>query len=700
MKKEMKTKAVALFGIYLMISLTIFTAYSMNMVSAADPTVPAPTPTKTGVLSTLGKLTSKDVRSSEYYGGLYYFDVRQENRANSEGYKDAISNWWKAQGGFGKYLMSQFKSLGMGALKGYLINTILGNKYAKSFSKLSAQYWIKEGVCYVILGTGTAGAGLFQKNICDNAGALIPILTCTVQTYVQTNVIANNACIPVSAQEMSVPTGFQNCEKCQGDSFPCTPQRCQALSADSSCVYDAYAEKCFPDPNKVKNCDKTSGTPLSITQLNNVSITSSNQYLKNNITYGDVSFDVEMKTNVAAECRYTTNKSIGWANMISMNSDQTFQTHTTAMDISDPTRSTYYYYVMCQDSCRKQIFSNIVEAKLDKAPKPDNQGPVIVDKFPLPDLPIEGGLNNRRETTMIIKTDEPSECKYKRWPIAESMESFVGSVEQIEKVASTLVGAGANEQTLESELSLTGLSYTDGNLTMMPPGTGQFSTTHTVNFTGSKALNNSEIYAFVVLCKDAAGNVGEVPGVIRFRVSKPFKVTIKEPTDTTMEPQPEVLVSTEKGSACGYSIDSKPVYTNMTSFGSTGFTEHSTTIEQILSYGQHKLYVTCFDSDNLDISSAEKTFNLLRDNQAPQIIRAYKDADTLFIATNELTSCQYSIKQFTYGQGSDMTENSPNSKTHRMDWRPSTVYYIKCKDRFGNEMSSTLRTTRDDAVAV
>lgn len=693
--KEMK--ATALFGIYLMISLTVFTAYSMNLVSAADTGTPAP---KTGVVSSVTKLTSTSVQSSEYYGGLYYFDVRQSNRANSEGYKDAISNWWKAQGSLSKYLVSQFKSMGTAALKGFLINTIFGKKYTKYFSATSPQYWISKGVCYAIKGSAAAAVGLFDNSICDNVGVLLPILTCTVQTYVNTNVIANNVCLPVYAQEMEgIPTGYDNCEKCQEDSFPCTATRCEALSADSECVYNTYSEKCYPDPEAIKNCDKTSGTPLSITQMNNATITSSNQYTKNNITYGDVSFDVEMKTNIASECRYTSNKSVGWANMITMDSDLTYKTHTVSMDISDPTRTNYSYFVLCQDSCRKQIFSQIVEAKLGKASKPDNEGPVIIDKYPLPDLPIEGGLNGKRETTMIIKTDEPSECKYKRWPIAESMESFIGTVEQIEQVASTLVGAGASEETLESELSLTGLDYNDGNLTIMPVS-GQYTTTHTINFTGSKALNNGEIYAFVVLCKDANGNVGEIPGVVRFRVSDPFKVTINEPEDTIMEPQPEIGVSTARGSSCGYSIDTKPIYTNMTVFENTGFSSHSTTIEQILSYGQHKLYVTCFDSDNLDIASAEKTFTLLRDNQAPQIVRAYKDSDTLFIATNELTSCQYSIKQFTYGQGSETTENSPNSKTHRMDWIADKVYYIKCKDRFGNEMSSTLRTTRDDTVSV
>ncbi|MBU2522813.1 MAG: hypothetical protein KKE23_00800, partial [Nanoarchaeota archaeon] len=639
-----------------------------------------------------------NVQSSQYYGSLYYFPVRQKTKAHSTDYSDALSNWWKAQGSWNRYLKRHFATMGLGMLKGFLLNTILGQKFAERWNMLSAQFWISKGVCAALWPSTSATALWKIGDICNEKfnKALLPILTCSIQTYVNGRVLSNNVCFPVTAQEMSVPTGFGNCEKCQDDAFPCTAQRCSALSADSSCVHDPYAQKCWPNPEKLKACDKTSGTPLKITQINNVSITPSNQYSKTGILYADLSFNVELNTNIAAECRYTLNKSAGWSGMTAMNVDRSYKTFTASVDVSDPLKKTNYYYVLCQDTCRKQIFSQIVEMKLEKADKPDIEGPVIIEKYPLPDFPIEGGLNNRREISLLVKTDEPAECKYKRWPVAESMDSFVGSLNDIERVASTLVGAGASEQTLESELSLTGLDYDSVNLTIMGPGRDQFALEHYVNFIGSESLNNNEIYAFVVLCKDKTGNIGEIPGVIRFKVSQPFKVTINEPRDTTMEPQPEIEVSTDRSSACGYGIDVKPVYTNMTSFENTGFSQHSTTIERILSYGQHKLYVTCFDSDKLDISSAERTFNLLRDNRAPQIVRAYKDADTLFIATNELTSCQYSIKQFTYGQGSDMTENYPNSKTHRMDWRADTTYYIKCKDRFGNEKADTLRTTKSE----
>jgi hypothetical protein len=231
----------------------------------------------------------------------------------------------------------------------------------------------------------------------------------------------------------------------------------------------------------------------------------------------------------------------------------------------------------------------------------------------------------------------------------------------------------------------------------MNPSSG-FVNEHYVNFTGANALNNSKIYAFVVLCVDEKGNIGEIPGVIRFKVSRPFKVTINEPKDTTLEPQPSIDVSTDQGSVCGYSIDTRELYNNMTLFERTGYSSHETTVDKILSYGSHKLYVTCFEEDDLNIASQEKTFSILRDSQAPQVIRAYKDAETLFIATNELTACQYSVKQFTYGQGSEMTDNNPYSKTHRADWRPDTTYYVRCKDRFGNEMSSTLKTTKTSEV--
>ena len=657
----------------------------------ADAAVPAPSRVSQAS-QTLSTITKQNVQNAQYYGGLYSFDVRQSTKANSEGYVDALTNWWKAQGGFGGYLLSHFKALGLGLLKGWLLKTVLG-KYAKVFKITSAQFWISRGVCYMFMGSAAAASGFLDNNVCDSS-VLVPIMTCSLQTYMQSNVLSNNACIPADPRDMSVPTGYQNCERCQDDAFPCTPARCQALSADSACVYDTYAQKCYPDPEKVKNCANTAGTALSIREINNGTL-SSQRFIGSNITYGDVSFDTELKTNLASECRYTLNKTAGWDNMKPLTADQTFEVHGASLDISNPTMQNFSYFALCQDSCRKQSFSPIIEIDLQKAPKPDTQGPVITYKYPLPDFPIEGGLNGKREVSLIINTDEPSECKYKRWPVAEGIDSFVGNLEEIQKVASTLVGAGANEQTLESELSLTGLDYNGTNWTMMPPGTGQFNAQHVVNLTGNSALNNSEIYAYVVLCRDSSGNVAEIPGIIRFKVSDPFKVDITSPADTTIEPQPEIDVSTGKAATCAYSIDVKQLYMNMTVFDSTGFTGHSTTMNKIQSYGQHRLYVTCYDSNDINIASDEKFFNVLRDTQAPAVVRAYKDADTLFMATNELTSCQYSVKQFSYGQGSDMTDNTPYSFTHRADWRPDTTYYIKCKDRFGNEMSSTLKTTKE-----
>ncbi len=668
---------------------------------------PAGQPSPAPPLATLVReFREADVRPSEYYGGLYYFPVRQETETHSGNYFQTIDNWWQAQGQLGGFLLHQFSSLGKGLLVQMTLAFVLRDK-AEVFSIFTPQHYLRKMAC-AMLAPYTGGLG--EEACSKNAKYIAPILSCSIQTYAQTNVLANNACVPVGAQGMlGVESGFGQCSRCQEDSFPCTAERCQALSRDSSCVYDPYEEQCFPDPEKIKSCDAVGSAKPVIFEVNSTAVPANKIVTIRDISYESLQYDLNLDTSIASECRYTVNKNESWANMSRFRSDRNLKEHDATLSISDPTRSNFTYFALCQSSCNKASFSDIVEIRLQKAPKPDVVGPVIIDKVPANDRPVEGGPvpPGRKEITISIETDEPAECKWKEWPLAEGIDGFVGEVQSLERIAGQLVDAargGASEQTLDSELALTGLRYDDPNMTLTGPA-GNFSTKHNVEFKGTKtatnfgALNNSKIYAFVFLCKDRQGNVGEVPGLVRFKVSKPFKVMINEPRNNTVESKPKIRVTTERRSVCRYSVENKLLYEDMDSFDRTGGSSHETIISRLLSYGTHRLFVTCFDEDGYDISSAEQSFNVILDRTNPRIIRAYKDAETLFIATDEPTTCQYSFRSFEYGDGSEMTGNEPASAEHRAEWRPQTTYFLSCRDRFGNIHSTSIKTTRGSSEA-
>lgn len=121
-------------------------------------------------------------------------------------------------------------------------------------------------------------------------------------------------------------------------------------------------------------------------------------------------------------------------------------------------------------------------------------------------------------------------------------------------------------------------------------------------------------------------------------------------------------------------------------FDSTGSTDHVHTLNnQKWDYKGYKVWVTCLDPVRMNIASSSNDFFVIQDTNAPVIARAYKGtstyADMLYLGTNEPATCQYSLKSFIYGKGTDMdTELSFN---HAIEWKSETVY-VTCKDRYDN----------------
>ncbi|MFC1685964.1 hypothetical protein ACFLZZ_03000 [Nanoarchaeota archaeon] len=632
------------------------------------------------------------VQSSEYHGGLYHFPIRAQYEQKKSGYAETLKNYVKSQGSLGGFLARQFVSLGKSYLVGLILFVML-EEDAGLASFANPQYYIKAGVCFYL------APFVGSHKACMKAKWIVPGVVCTFQSAVNSEALSRNVCIPTPGEQMpGVVAGHQNCEKCHEDSYPCTAERCQTLSSDGSCVYDAYERQCFPDPEKVKECG--SASKVEMLEINDEKIPSNNRFTVVNIPYEDASYEIEVKTDLAAECKYTINKTEGWENMKQLITDRSFVKHNVTLSVFDPERANFTYFVLCKRACKLPSWSETIELNLVKEEKPDLIGPIIISKNPEPDTPIEGGSHDERELLMWVETDENAVCRWKEWPLAAGIDSFIGEMERIEEIASNLLDTEASQQTLESELSLTGLSWDDPNLTDIEYEAGvSFAERHEVRFEGDNALNNSEIYAYVFLCQDEKGNLGEVPGIVRFKVSEEFEVEIKEPINKTVEGRPEIRVTTERSSSCRYSIENQAPFKEMSSFDQTGGTSHKTTTTKLLSFGDHRLIVSCLDEDGFNIASDESRFSVVKDSTSPKIVRAYKDAETLLVSTDELTSCQYDFKSFTYGGGKDMTGNNPVAITHRVEWRPKTTYFIVCRDRFGNLRSTSLKTTKSTSGA-
>jgi len=109
-----------------------------------------------------------------------------------------------------------------------------------------------------------------------------------------------------------------------------------------------------------------------------------------------------------------------------------------------------------------------------------------------------------------------------------------------------------------------------------------------------------------------------------------------------------------------------------------------------LTGGTYNYHIRCIDNGG---NRAEKnvTFTLFVDRAMPQITRVYKDnPDALKIVTDEDAECAYSFTScnFNFNEGTAMIYNPVDVKNVLLaPWKSNAVYYVKCRDLYGNEPS-------------
>mgnify|MGYP001598210836 FL=1 len=118
-------------------------------------------------------------------------------------------------------------------------------------------------------------------------------------------------------------------------------------------------------------------------------------------------------------------------------------------------------------------------------------------------------------------------------------------------------------------------------------------------------------------------------------------------------------------------------------------TQHSQPLDLV--GGQYTYYFKCVDSGG-NSASANTTFEVVIDNTAPKVIRAFRDVDSLKIITDEYATCAYSLTSCNYNieDGVAFKPENPIQKTvHVTPWDPGKTYYVKCADLQNNQPAPT-----------
>lgn len=114
---------------------------------------------------------------------------------------------------------------------------------------------------------------------------------------------------------------------------------------------------------------------------------------------------------------------------------------------------------------------------------------------------------------------------------------------------------------------------------------------------------------------------------------------------------------------------------------------HETQIEN-MTYGLNTIYVRCRDRGNLEVMNSTR-INVLQDLATPMIIRMSHgiNDNALLIETDEKAECVVSfdkLKGCAYNYSSGSPFMTSDGYVHAYTWIPSSLHYVKCKDRWNN----------------
>lgn len=488
-------------------------------------------------------------------------------------------------------------------------------------------------------------------------------------------------CLPWEA-----PIGGADCEKCNTDKFrPCSEYRCKALGQACQIVNPGTAEEScvWVNSKDVNSPTIKPGLPLN-DGLKYVPDTAIRppalgvKIIKEGATGGCLQAYTPLKfsfeTNEPSQCmidyQHTGNMNnmtyyVGESNYYLYNHTQYMKlpgldtgisgNGTAAPEIKND--GTYSMYIRCRDANGNE---NVDEFSfsfcVDKGP--DTTPPLIDGSSIASGSPVQYNVDS---VPIDIYVNEPAECKWSRLDKAYSdMENTMGCATQTYQINSNL-------------------DYTcSGALT---------------------GIKNSEENKFYFRCKDNPGkaekdrNTNTQSFPLMLRGTQSLNILKTSPNETiygststiTVDLGVESANGAEEGKAICYFSNTGSADSFVSMF-ETNSNVHKQTLD--LTSGAYTYYFRCIDAGG-NAAEGKTSFNVFVDKQAPMITRIYREGtDALKIVTNENAECTYSLTScnFAIAEGIKMNYAGANVKNIQItEWKPNVVYYMRCKDEFGNE---------------
>jgi len=506
----------------------------------------------------------------------------------------------------------------------------------------------------------------------------------------------------------SPPTGGENCEECNELRYGCSEYQCHTYGKSCGIINKGTEkEKCVH-----LNPDDT--TPPKITALKD-SLPEGFKY--NPITIEAVDppargvqvvqesgeecippytgLSLGVNTSEPSECRMDVERKDSYENMLtpisegykqyrhpfgipssampsgdainaSFKGNSTTEMENMIKDFNLKEANDYEFYIRCRDTNGNVVPQSFV-IKTCVEDGPDTQAPEILRTN------YEGGEAfvkfNESSYPVSVTTNEPATCRWSRENLAyEDMK---------------------NNITKRTEVISDRYTY-QGNLT---------------------GIKDREENRFYIKCQDKPwwdeGESGKPyankePYTLLLKGTEPL--LIDEATvngmgnnslieDSTDEVRVDFEIETSSGanhgkSRCFYGTDKGNENIQFYNQGNDGFTKTSTQNKLYLGEGNYTYYFKCVDEGGNSVRTS-LSFNIEIDRESPNVVRAYKQQESLNIITEEKGNCVYSLKDdrgctYEYDEGIEM-ETSSEGKMHSTEWKPEETFYIKCEDEYGNK---------------
>ncbi|MFZ5954987.1 MAG: hypothetical protein ACOYT4_01050 [Nanoarchaeota archaeon] len=474
-----------------------------------------------------------------------------------------------------------------------------------------------------------------------------------------------------TCQPWQPPYGGANCEECNSDDLPCSEYRCRSLGAscefinkgteDELCIYnnlDPTPPQISPQKETLSDnliyANEKKGKGFEIKSKDEECL-EPKQFIKFGINTDD-----------PAHCFYS-NEMTEFENMIDFGPASFVYNHTLEYYLEDPSRGAggenkveLPFYVKCINKDGNQ-FNNFYEIKMCIKSGPDVRLPSILHTIPEDSSSIS---SNAEGLETEIFTDELVECKWSHEDKSyDNMENNMSCGNAI--LDRTAYGY-----------------YCQANITELKAGENKIyvrckDQPYLEMLDPEKRNENKQGFIYTILKAEKPLTIDWIEPSEDFDSATSFNdITIKVHTSGG---------SNEENHMCAYNVgyDFIPFFHTYSALHEQNINVFS---------GMNTIKIECMDLETKEKISNQTTFTINYDENSPEIARIYQEGTNIIIVTTEESECRYSTDscEFDFEKAKVMRKSG---NKHSVDVL-SGLYYIKCKDKFGNVPYSCSMTAK------